>query len=305
MLKSLIKNLKIGTKFNVLLLVVFIVGSSLSGLALSTVLTQRAEAEVITEATALMELVNSIRNYSLEHVTPLVKSKLETEQRFIPEVVPSFAARSIFDQFRTMEDYKGFAYKDAALNPTNLRDKADNFETKLIEEFRQQPNLKQMTGFLPGFENKLFYIARPLSITNPSCLQCHSTPEAAPKSQVRDYGKDNGFGWKLNEVLAAKVMYVPAERVFADGRHIFSIVMAIVLGISAIVILIINLLLRKTVIQRIKRIAKTAQRVSLGEMEANFEETSNDEIGTLASAFNRMKTSFGLAMKYLNEQQRS
>ncbi len=303
MLGTLLKNLKISAKFNVLLILVFLVGSSLSGLALERVLTQNAEAAIVDESTGLMEMVDAARRYSLEHVTPLLKPKLETELRFLPEVIPSFAAKSMFEQFRKIDTYKNYAYKDAMLDPTNLKDKADDFETQLVQNFRNQPDLKQASGFLPGFENRLFYISRPLVITNQACLQCHSTPDRAPKSQIRDYGSENGFNWKLNEPLGAKVIYVPAEQVFATGKRIFSIVMGIVLGVFALVLIIINVLLKTTVIRRIKNIARTAQKVSLGDMEANFKENSNDEIGVLAQAFDRMKTSFGLAMKFLNNQQ--
>jgi HAMP domain-containing protein len=250
-------------------------------------------------------MVDAARRYSLEHVTPLLKPKLDTEIRFVPEVVPSFAAKTMFDQFRKLDTYKDYAYKDAMLDPTNLKDKADAFETQIIESFRSQPNLKEASGFLPGFENKLFYITRPLAIKNQACLQCHSTPDRAPKSQIRDYGSDHGFGWKLNEVLGAKFIYIPATKVFATGDRIFAIVMGIVLGVFALVLIMINILLKTTVIQRIKNIARTAQKVSLGDMEADFRETSNDEIGVLALAFDRMKTSFGLAMKFLNDQQQS
>lgn len=302
MLNGFLKNLKIGAKFNILMIIVFIIGSSLSGLALSTVLNQRAETEVVSKATALIQMVESVRGYTQDHVTPILEQRLETEQRFTPEVVPSFSSREVFDRFRQLEEYKSFAYKDATLNPTNLRDKADSFETQLVNNFQNKPELQQASGFRNDSGTNLFYIARPLKIKNQSCLKCHSTPEVAPKNMIRDYGRDNGFGWQLNSIVAAKVIYVPADEIFASGQRSLSIVMGVVVGIFAIVILAINLLLKKTVIQRIKKIAKTAQRVSVGEMDATFEENSKDEIGVLAAAFNRMKTSFGLAMKFLNEQ---
>ena len=40
-------------------------------------------------------------------------------------------------------------------------------------------------------------------ITNPACLTCHSSVEAAPKTMVDKYGPANGFGWNLNEVVSA------------------------------------------------------------------------------------------------------
>jgi methyl-accepting chemotaxis protein len=44
---------------------------------------------------------------------------------------------------------------------------------------------------------------------------------------------------------------------------------------------------------------KVAEAVSLGNMDADFEKHSNDEIGGLADAFTRMKASLQIAIKRL------
>jgi len=41
--------------------------------------------------------------------------------------------------------------------------------------------------------------------------------------------------------------------------------------------------------------------VSTGDTDAEFERVSNDEVGRLAEAFTRMKTSFVMAMKMLEQ----
>ncbi len=68
------------------------------------------------------------------------------------------------------------------------------------------------------------------------------------------------------------------------------------------IVFLINFLLKYTVIQRIQKIAKTAQAVSLGDIKADFREDSKDEIGILVIAFNRMKSSIQVAMKLLNQR---
>ena len=60
--------------------------------------------------------------------------------------------------------------------------------------------------------------------------------------------------------------------------------------------------MKRFVIQRIQKIARTAQAVSRGDMKADFEENSRDEIGLLVIAFNRMKYSVEVAMKLLNKR---
>ncbi|GAB1540603.1 DUF3365 domain-containing protein [Scytonema sp. NUACC21] len=297
-------NIKIGTKFNWFLVTVFIIGISLSGAALSKVLEQRAEHEVTFQAQILMATINSVRNYTQERVNPLLLPRLETESAFIPEAIPTFSVREVFEDLRKNEEYKNFFFKDAAPNPTNLRDKADYFETELVNYFRTHPDIKERSGFRDLPEGSVFYIAKPFTIKEQKCLQCHSTPEIAPKSLLTTYGANNGFGWKLNDIVAVQIVSLPAEEVFASARRSFSLVMGILIVIFTIVILLINFLLRKTVLERIKKIAKTAQKVSTGDMDASFEEKSNDEIGALATAFSRMKSSLEISMKFLNKHKK-
>lgn len=300
--RPLFRDAKISTKFNLLLIFVFVVGMALSGGALATVLQQRAQFEVTAQATLLMQTMNSVRAYTQTHVNPLLLEELETEPGFVSESVPTYSAREVFENLRQNEIYTDFFYKDATLNPTNLRDKADDFETELINRFRREPETKELSGFHTLPEGKVFYIARPFAITDPNCLQCHSTPGTAPKSQITTYGPDNGFNWKLNDVITAQVVSVPAEAVFDNARRSLALVMGILFGIFTIVILLINFLLKKAVIQRIKSIARAAHATSTGEMRADFKDNSKDEIGALAAAFNRMKSSLTIAMEMLNQR---
>lgn len=298
----MLKNINLQTRFNLLLMLVFIGGIFMSGAALSNVLQQKAQDEVTSKALILIQTMNSVRDYTSNHINPLLTPSLQTEPAFIPETVPAYSATEVFANLRENEEYKNFFYKEATLNPTNLRDKADNFETRLVKRFRSEPGIKEISGFrtLPG--GKVFYIARPLAIRKESCLQCHSTPGAAPKSQLATYGAKWGFGWKLNEIVAAQIISVPADEVFSSAHHSLSLVMAILIGIFTLIILLINHLLRSAVIQPIKQMAKVAQEVSTGKTSSDFEKISNDEIGTLAVSFNRMKSSLEIAMKLLNQK---
>jgi HAMP domain-containing protein len=70
------------------------------------------------------------------------------------------------------------------------------------------------------------------------------------------------------------------------------------------IVLIMNQLLKKTVLLRIKNIATVAEKVSVGDMNANFGKQSKDEIGDLAEAFNRMKYSLEIALNMLNKNQK-
>ncbi|RCJ26019.1 histidine kinase [Nostoc minutum NIES-26] len=298
----MLKNLKIGSKFNLILMLVFIVSIFVSGIALSRVLDQRAQNEVTSQALILIKTMNSVRSYTQNHINALLAPRLATEAAFIPETVPAYSATEVFENLRKNEEYQNFLYKEATLNPTNLRDKADNFEAKIVERFRQDSKIQEISGFRDFPDGKVFYIARPLAIKQQNCLQCHSTPDQAPKSLLASYGTENGFGWKLNEIIAAQIISVPSEDVFTNAKQTWNLIMGLLVAIFAIVVLLINFLIKKTVIQRIRKIEKVAQQVSTGDMSVDFAEKSHDEIGGLAAAFNRMKSSLEIAMNLLNQQ---
>ena len=294
--------MKIGTKVNIILTIVFIGGILISGIALSSVLHQKAENEVTSKALDMMQFANSIRQYTNDRVQPLLLPKVETQEQFIPESIPSFSLREVFEILRKNPEYANVIYKDATLNPTNLRDKADKFEADIVQRFRQEAGLKDVSGFRTISEEKMFYTARPFKIEQQSCLRCHTTPELAPKSQIVTYGRENGFGWKLNDIVATQIVYVPVEDVFKSFTQSFVAILGVLGIIFTAIIIAINLLLKKTVLLRIKRIATVAEQVSVGDMDADFGKQSKDEIGALAEAFNRMKYSLEIALNMLNNK---
>ncbi|MBN3950950.1 MAG: DUF3365 domain-containing protein [Nostoc sp.] len=297
-----LKNLKIGAKFNFLLILVFIVSIVGSGVALSSVLQGRAQNEVASQAQILIQMVNAVRDYTQDRINPLLEPRVDTNPTFIPEVVPNFSSKEVFENFRKKPEYKNFFHKDATLNPTNLADKADNFETQLVERFRNDSKTLEITGFRNLSQGEVFYIAQPLKITQAECLRCHSTPDQAPKSQLVTYGSENGFGWQLNQIVSAQIISVPSQEIFANAKRTWTLIMGVLVTIFASIVFLINFLIKKYVIQRIRKIEKIAQKVSVGDMSADFEESSNDEIGGLAEAFNRMKSSLKIALEMLNSQ---
>jgi signal transduction histidine kinase/DNA-binding response OmpR family regulator len=295
----MLEKLKLGSKFTLLLTLVFVGGIVLSGVTLSSAMQRKAEEEVSNTAKILTQTMNSVRTYTSNNIRPLLKERLQTDPQFISETVPAYSARQVFEGFRARPEYKSFFYKEATLNPTNLKDKVDDFEAKLVEKFRSQPNLTELSGYRESKGEKLFFLARPLAVKQASCLECHSTPEAAPKSQLATFGDKTGFGWQLNEIVAAQTLYVPAGEVFARGQKYLALSMSIFVAIFAAVVLVINWLLKRTVINPIKQLTASAHRVSTGplssEQVAEFDSSRiskvarrADEPGQLARAFQHM-----------------
>lgn len=270
----MLKKLRLRQKFTILLLVVLVLGMTLSGLTLSTVLKKNAKEQIASQALTLMDTISSVRDYTVLYITPELQDKLKT--KFLPQTVAAFSATTVFEILRKKPEYHSFFYKEAALNPTNLRDKADSFETEIIERFLQKKELKNLSGFRSFPGNEVFYIARPLVVSQPSCLQCHSSPEVAPKTMIEQYGKDNGFGWHLNDIVAAQIVYVPASTIIQKAHHSSALIVGLVSLVFIIAISVINLFLNNQIIRPLKKITRVAEEVSTGHLDVEFEQLSED-----------------------------
>ncbi len=295
----MLQHFRIGTKLTAFLILAFLLSIAVSGVFLSNAMNTKAQAEIQMRAEMLTRVMNSVRSYTSLHVNPKLRDQLHTSPEFIAETVPAFAARTVFETFRADPLFADYAYKEATLNPTSLSDQADTFEQNLIARFRADPALKVLSGFREEGGRNLFYTARPLAVTQPSCLQCHSTPAAAPQSLRATYGDQHGFGWKLGEIVAAQTIYVPSDEVFAQGHQYLMRAMGIFFGVFAIGTALLIWQIRRTVVCPIQRLTAAARAIGSGsataEQLAVFDEPKlrqlaqqNDEPGELARSFRMM-----------------
>ena len=86
------------------------------------------------QARLMMEAMRSVRDYTTKQVKPLLVTQQEHQRTFLPQTVPAFAATEDFDYLRA--NHPDYAYKEAALNPTNPRDRAVDWEADIINNFR-------------------------------------------------------------------------------------------------------------------------------------------------------------------------
>ena len=295
-----LKNLNLGKKLTLLLIVTFLGGLVFSGSAVYFVLYSNAQHQISSEAQVLLKTMTSVRDYTHNQIAPELNKK-NLDEEFLPQTIPAYAAAEVFKIFR--EDYSGqdYVYKEAAINPRISSDRATEFETKIIQSFRANNDLEDWSGSC--FHNNLEYfcVAKPLAVTKSSCLQCHSTPEKAPPAMLQRYGATKGFGWELNEIVAAKMIYVPASAVFQRARQSFVMVMSIVIMVFAIVVFLMNFWLKKYVVKPLTKMSKVAQALSTGQLEAEFEANSTDEVGRLAKSFKLMKTSLSMCVTRLED----
>jgi protein-histidine pros-kinase len=290
--------MKLATKFNLVLIVVLLIGFGVTGFSSFTILQKNARAEIRDRAGIMMEAASAMRSYTVGEVRPLLA--VQNKRKFLPQTVPAYAATQTFNKLR--EAHPEYTYKEATLNPTNPRDRAVEWESDLIQEFRNNENRKEIVGIRDTPSGQSLYFARPMKITKPACLTCHSTPDAAPSSMIDRYGDANGFGWQLNEVVGAQVVSVPMSVPFKHAEEAFITFMGTLGAVFVFIILILNVMLRSVVSKPVTRMAEIADQVSKGKMDSpEFEEGGKNEIAVLGASFNRMRRSLEKAMSMLDE----
>lgn len=283
-------------KFNLVMLVAFLVGLALA-MALSwRIVHENARREVVQEARIMMAEASAVRAYTANEIEPLLADQIKT--RFLPHTVPSWAAQT---NLRAMAaQFPGYTYKEAALNPTNPADHATDWESGIVVQFAHDPSLTEFTTTRDTQNGPSLSISRPIRITDKDCLTCHSTPSAAPPSMIDLYGSANGFGWKLGDVIGAQIVSVPMSVALDRADAEFRIDLTALVGVFAMMIILLNLLLHFVIVKPIRRMSAIASEISLGNMAApEFPERGRDEIASLGASFNRMRRSLANAMKLL------
>lgn len=277
-------------KFNLVMFIVFTIGFVGAGTVSYRLLQENARDEVIRSAGFLMDTAIAIRGYTVDQVKPHLVDKLAV--KFLPQTVPAYAATETVNDLR--KKYPQYSYKEATLNPTNLRNQASLWEADLVYQMQRNPGTEEIIGQ----RKNLLYIARPIEIKKSGCLACHSDPESAPASLVDHYGKDNGFGWKMGDIVGAQMVTVPMDVPIQNANHAFFTFMASLLAVFLLLAVALNVLLSRIIVTPITRMSSSADQISTGNFDiAEFDESGKDEVAKLSISFNRMRRSIQTAME--------
>jgi protein-histidine pros-kinase len=291
--------MRIRGKINLALSGVFIVGLGLAAFGAYKVLTDSAIENSLREARVMIEGASAIRSYTAESISPLLQQQMKVQ--FLPYSIPSFAAQT---NFRTVQKkLPEYSYREPTLNPTNINDRAADWETDIINDFRNSPEKTEAVAVRETPLGNFLVLARPLKVGSQVCLSCHSTPEVAPPTMVALYGTQNGFGWKLGDIIGAQVVSIPLATPLHRAYHTLVLVMGALAATFLVILLLVDLLLRAMVVKPVVGMSEMASDVSMGKLDGpEFIRNSNDEIGSLSLSFARMRVSLKNALKMLEEQ---
>lgn len=285
-------------KFNLVLIVVFLIGFASAGYISRELLQANARDEVVRNARLMMDTALAVRSYTVTQIKPHLDPMLA--ENFLPQTVPAYAATETMNEVR--KKYPDYGYKEATLNPTNPRDRSTDWESDLINQFRASDSTKELISERTGATGRQLYIAKPIQITNPACLACHSIPPNAPPSMIKVYGEANGFGWKHNEIIGAQVVTVPMDIPIRNADRALKTFMISLAGVFAVVFVVLNMMLSWLIVRPIRNMSLAANKISTGDFDVpEFKAGGKDEVAVLGSAFNRMRRSLDKAMKMIEQ----
>src|SRR5215469_3119341 len=285
------------TKFNLVLVVLFgISGFVIAHLAYQFLM-RNAGAQVLQQAELMMASAKSTRDYTSEQVKPLLLKNPEHETTFLPQTVPAFAATSLFTSMR--KSYPDYSYREATLNPTNLIDRAEDWEADIVRYFSDHPSEKKVVGERETPTGRYLYLAKPM-LAQQSCLECHSTPDVAPVAMIKTYGAQNGFGWKLNQVIAAQIVSVPMSVPIQVADTAYRSLITFLVITFLVTMIALDAALYFIVIRPLHRVSQAADRISKGDTDQpELQVHGRDEIADVTASFNRMHVSLTKALKML------
>ncbi|WP_179401399.1 c-type heme family protein [Burkholderia guangdongensis] len=290
-------NVSLTLKFNLAFVAVFAVGFVATGIVADRVLQQNAVQATVHDADLMIETATAVHNYTSEQVTPLLATQIK--YTFIPQSIPAYSA--VESLLAIQKSIPGFSYKHAMLNPTNPRDRATDWESDVIRRLHDHPDLPEVIGERDTPSGLSLYIARPTRVDSGKCMECHSTPAAAPRTLLDKYGPANGFNWPMHETIGAQIVSVPMSLPLEQARSVWRTFMASFAAVFVCVMIALNLMVHFLVTRRLKTLSRAADEASLGKLEdAQFPVRGGDEIASLAVSFNRMKTSLVEALRMLD-----
>ncbi len=290
--------MKLLLKFNLVLIIVFALGIAATTYVSRDLLQRNARDEIYENAKLLIESALAVRAYTSKHIAPLLETQIKYE--FRPEMVSAYSAIELLKSLREANpDYKQFLYREATLNPTNPANRAVDWESDIVNSFRNGAVKPPLFGERDTPNGRMLYVAKPLT-ANQACLRCHDTADLAPPTMIAKYGSAAGFGWKVGEIIGAQIIQIPETFALARAEVTFRVFMGSLLGVLLAVAVTLNLLLWWMFIRPITKISALADQISLGAINApDFATGSRDEIGMLANALSRMRRSLVQAMSML------
>ena len=274
---SRFSNLKINTKFNLIMSLLLI----LLFLTASLLVYNRQQQLILKVAVDNGRLLASQIIETREYMSDSVRTEPESNYKLVPQVVATQVAK------RITQDSK-FYVRQVSLRYRNPQNQPDAFETAQLKAFSQSP-AKEISGIVTSNGVKSFRYMQ-VMVAEKSCLKCHGSYETAPRFVRERFPRGHiSYDYKLGEVIGAVSAGIPMDALYRQ----IGVNLVFDLGLRGIIFLVVifvmGALIRRTIITPIKMMSDTIARVTeTGDFTERIPTYTKDEVGQLINSFNGM-----------------
>ncbi len=296
--------MRLETRFAGIIASCFVFGICTAGYISYRLEARQAREEVKQKADMVLETAMAVRAYTSEEVAVALQA-LDDKGSFHAAQVPSFAAQSAMR--RLAQKLPEYQYRESSLNPTNLNDRATDWEVGLLRAFQADPQRTELSGELGAGQDRQYYVARPIRMGSPACLYCHSTPEAAPKAMVARYGAGNGFGWRMGDVVGLQLVRVSTAPAEAKAFNSVVVTIGSITSVFVLAAAVMLLLLRRHVTSPLEALTRVALATSLDKpLDPSQEDIplppGHGQFEELQRAIQRLKASMDHALRLIERR---
>ena len=304
-------------RLNLILLTILLVGLVVSGLNTYRAGMGQVRTDLQNEAQLLADVADEVRHYTNAEVrdlldttatpTPEYDAEAEDEPepadgpepaasdaatpKFHRQSVPSYAARSVLERVTRIERWKDYTVKEAVPEPHYPRNQADAWETGIIDSLKASGE-NDVRGVTTRGGKELIYFARAIHVREESCLNCHGAREASPQPMRDAYPAATGFDWEVGSVVGATIVTIPMEVARHDARRTVATLLVSLVAIYALLFVVLNGVLRRSMLQPLRHTASLTEKISLGSaLVSDLDENEPGELGRLNASINRLRRS--------------
>jgi PAS domain S-box-containing protein len=274
--------LKINSKFNLILstvlIALFLVAVSMTYERQQSLVLKIA----VDNARVLAKQIIETRDY----MSSVIHGEADHNYNLVPQVVATQVAKRITEGSM-------FYVRQVSLRYRNPGNRPDPFESKILGMLAGKP-AEEYSTVVDGKGGKVFRYMLSM-VAEKSCLECHGSYDKAPAFVRARFPRGHfSYNYNLGEVIGAVSVTIPMVDLYHEMGVNLEYDIAFRGLIIFLIISIMAILIRKTIINPVRKVSSTIMDVTrTGNFAERLPKTTDDEIGRLIGAFNDLMEEMG------------
>jgi len=288
---------KLSTRLFAPLIISFLIIISILSFYISSITRDNAIDTAISSAELTVKQYKIIRGYYtkniIKKILPIADISADYSHKDDPNKIP-LPATLIHEIGETLTK-KGIVtlklYSPYPF-PNRSNRKLDSFEQKAWEALNN--NSEQSFSQIETINDKqVVRVALADTMTQQGCVNCHNSHPDTPKND-----------WRLNDVRGVLEVQVPIEQQLSSANQLNNTIILIMVVSLIFIMALLFIMFKKLISERLQKVYFALEEIAQGEgdLSQRLDETSKDEVGSIAKAFNYFISQLEKTLLGINKQ---